>query len=283
MNKFIYAVAALCFSATSANAIVIDSTTTDGNLLVNEILGSGITIDTSTITYLGADDQSGIFSDGLSSGIGIDSGIIMSTGSAYNAVGPNTADNSSVDTPSAGDAQLSLLSDYPTYDAAVLEFDFTSTGGDIYFNFVFASEEYNEWVDSPYNDVFAFWVDGVNIALAPDSQEVAINTVNCGDNYVGFGPNCEYYNNNDLQDGGPYYNFGYDGFTDMFTAALLDLAEGTHSMKFAIADASDSLWDSAVFIQAKTFSDEVTVPEPASILLLSLGLLGLGISRKRAS
>lgn len=63
----------------------------------------------------------------------------------------------------------------------MLEFDFTTTGGNLFFSFVFASEEYNEYVNSSFNDVFGFFVNGVNIALVPGtSTPVAINSVNCG-------------------------------------------------------------------------------------------------------
>ncbi len=71
---------------------------------------------------------------------------------------------------------------HATNDAAVLEFDFVPTQGTASFRYVFASDEYLEFVDQ-FNDVFAFYVDGVNIALIPGTNTpVAINTVNPGDN-----------------------------------------------------------------------------------------------------
>lgn len=266
----------------SASALVIDSTTTDGTALAGALLGSGITV--SNVNYVGAADQSGFFSDG-SSVLGIDTGLILTSGSALNAPGPNTEDGSGTAVGGAGDSDLDDLIPQGTQDAAVLTFDFESNSGDLFFNYVFASEEYNEYVNSGFNDVFAFFVDGTNIATAPDGQAVSINNVNCGNPYSGTGPNCSSYNNNDLSNGGPSFNIAYDGFTDVFTASILGLSAGMHSMKIAIADAGDGVLDSAVFLQGGSFSDTPTdvipVPEPGSVALLLMGLGGVVASRRR--
>ena len=54
-------------------------------------------------------------------------------------------------------------------------------------------------------------------------------------------------------------------------------------MKLVIADGDDSFLDAAVFIQAGSFSGEPTQPvsEPATIFLLSSGLVGLAAFRRR--
>ena len=264
-----------------ASALVIDSTSTDGETLANIILGSGITA--SNFSYIGAGGQSGAFSDG--SVIGIEQGLIMTSGLASNAIGPNSDDGSSTGTGTGGNANLDALIPQTTNDQATLTFDFESDTGDLFFDFVFASEEYNEFVDSGFNDVFAFFVDGVNIAIAPDGNPVSINNVNCGNPFSGAGPNCAFYNNNDLQDGGPFFDIAYDGFTDVFTAQILGLTAGSHMMEIAIADAGDDSLDSAVFIAGGSFSSTTpssTVPEPGSLALLVAGLIGIGgIHRKR--
>ena len=78
--------------ALPANALAISVTpTNDAGTLANTILGSGITA--SNLVYTGATAASGTFSGGAASGIGIDSGIILTTGAATDAEGPNTSDS----------------------------------------------------------------------------------------------------------------------------------------------------------------------------------------------
>jgi len=284
MKKLITVIATVVFlnMAASAQAMTISAYGGDPNHLVNAILGSGISY--SNATYTGADVASGYFSGGTAAGIGIESGIVLTSGLASNLHGTtNTSDSITGDNGLDGDATLgALVPGYTTYDATVLEFDFTSTGGDVYFNYVFGSDEYNEWVGSAYNDVFGFFLDGTaitdNLALIPGTTTpVSINNVNNG-SYAG------YYNDNDFHDvaGANFpYPFEYDGFTDVLTAQFKGLSAGNHTIKLAIADAGDRFLDAGVFIQAGSFSDtDPTIPEPSTLLLLSTGILG-GLVRRR--
>jgi hypothetical protein len=259
------------------------TTTTDPNFLVNNILGSGITV--SNLTYNGAALASGTFTDGLSSGIGIDKGIILTSGNATLAPGPNNLDSAGSNNGLLGDTNLNSLNPgFSTQDASVLTFDFTSDTGDLFLNYVFASEEYNEFSNGRFNDVFGLFVDGENIALVPGTTTpVSINNVNGGNPLGTNAQNPLFYNNNDLSDGKPFFNIQYDGFTNVFTAQAKGLAAGRHKIKLAIADVGDSVYDSAVFIQAGTFSSTPTsVPEPASILgLLAFSAFGATSVLKR--
>jgi hypothetical protein len=261
--------ASLILAAGTASAMTIVPTN-DGNALVNNILGPGINIIPGSISYTGAPAASGIFTDGLSVGLGIDRGIILTTGSAVNAIGPNDTTAKETVNGLAGDADLNgLTPGLVTNDATSLTFDFESEGGDLFFNYVFASEEYNEFVGSQFNDVFGFFLDGQNIALLPDgTTPVAINTVNSSTN-AGF-----FVNNSP-----PIFNIQYDGLTTVLTAKFLGLSAGQHTLKLAIGDATDFKLDSAVFIQAGTLSSSIPtdIPEPA----LGLGFLLVGIGGLR--
>jgi len=265
--------------ASTAHAIVI-TPESNGTALANAIVGTGVTI--SNVSYVGAAAASGTFTDGLSSGIGIDSGLILSTGTAAGASGPNnnvpdssgTAGDESTDNGLPGFTPLDALAGVATYDATVLSFDFEfdgGLGGDLFFNMVFGSEEYNEYVFSGVNDTFAFFLDGTNIALLPDSTPISIDTVNLSANTSLF---------NDNNDGSS--NIEFDGFTNVLQISALGLSAGAHTMQFAIADGGDSILDSWVMIQGSSFSNEPTnVPEPGTLALLGLGMAGLLIRRKQ--
>lgn len=264
--------------ASSAQALTTTAMTNEQDL-AQAIVGGGVSI--SNVSYTGSTLASGTFSGGMAAGIGIESGIVLTSGSVANINGTsNTSDAKTTANNLAGNAQLnSLIPGYTTYDATVLSFDFTSIGDSAYFNYVFGSEEYNEYVGSNFNDVFGFFIDGVNVATIPGtSTAVSINNVNNGTNSA-------YYNDNDPSNGTPTpYAFEYDGFTDVFTASILGLTAGqTYTLTLAIADAGDVILDSGVFIQGGSFSNVPVdpVPEPSTILLLGTGLTGLAFWRRR--
>ncbi|MFW6169659.1 MAG: choice-of-anchor L domain-containing protein, partial [Planctomycetota bacterium] len=230
----------------------VTETTTDANALRDEILGDAFE-PVGDATYVGGAISSGFFAGGSHS-IGIPEGIVLTTGDAWSVEGPNTDDSSSGTASEAGDPDLDdEFSPLVTEDSSVLEFDFeVEEPGDLFFEFVFSSEEYNEYVEDIYNDVFGFFVDGENIGFVPGTNDpVTINTVNGGNPFGSGATNPQAYNNNDLDDGGEYLDvFGHDGFTDVFVASMEDLEVGTHTMKLAIADVGDQALDSAVFIRA---------------------------------
>lgn len=278
MKKILCTAALGVLFASTGHAMTITPYDNATNL-AQSLVGSGITI--SNVTYTGATAASGYFSGGTAAGLQINSGIVLTSGYAANLNGTtNTDDFITGSNGLPGDADLAtLIPGYTTYDATVLAFDFVSSGDAAYFNYVFGSDEYNEYVNSSFNDVFGFFFEGANVALIPGTTTaVAINNVNAG-------LNSTYYNNNDPSNGIPTpYPFEYDGFTDAFTASITGLTAGeTYHIKLAIADAGDYVLDSGVFLQAGSFSDTPNpVPEPATMLLFGTGLAGLAaVGRRR--
>ena len=268
---------ALAAAALPSYGLIV-TPTGDASLLANSLLGAGVTlVGTPTLTGGNLDNSNSsaaIFSGGLSTGIGIDDGILLTSGYANLVTSSNDSSGHTGSFGGLGDAQLTDLAGVATNDATVLSFDFTTTTGDLFFQFAFASEEYNEYANSSFADTFGFFVDGINIAVLPGTSiPISINTVN-GGNPLGTDPkNPGYFHNND--DG--HLNFSYDGFTDVFTVSALGLSAGTHTIKLAIADGSDFNLDSGVFIKAGSFVTEpppVGVPDTSSSMLL----LGLGIA-----
>ena len=225
--------------------------------LLQCLLGPDVTVTNAVL--IAAAPAAGTFVGALDV-IGFDQGIILSSGDIGTLAGPNTGDATSTDNLAPGDADLeSLIPGYTTYDAAILEFDFEcTTAQNVVFQYAFGSEEYNEWVNTPYNDVFGFFLNGTNIALAPigcsnAGSPVSINNVNCGNPYVGMGPNCDCFRNNDLDDGGGSINTELDGLTQVFYATGT-IQSGTNHIKIAIADAGDQVLDSDVMIRCQSFT-----------------------------
>ncbi len=233
--------------------------------IVKALTGAGITI--SNVKVTGAPKAIGTFTGGTADGFGIDTGVIMSSGDIKTAAGPNTSEGTSGAMGTSGDPDLdALIKPLLTRDAVILEFDAVTVGSSFSIKYIFASEEYKEYVGSQFNDVFAFFVDGQNIALVPGSTDpVAVNTVN----HV---KNSGLYRDNPA--GSNNYGTSFDGFTTELTAVALVSAGSSHHIKLAIADASDSILDSAVFLAQGGISGSdvaaAVIPDIPEILMWNL-------------
>ena len=222
------------------------------------LMGPDVTVSDPVLT--GAPNAIGLFSGGVAV-FGIGQGVVFGTGSVTSIVGPNMFDDTSTDNGLPGDSDLdALIPGYTTFDATILEFDFECDNPTaVSFQYVFASEEYNEWVDSPFNDVFGFFLNGVNIAATPaicssSGIPVAINNVNCSNPYAPPGGlNCDCYRNNALPDGGGTLDTEMDGLTQVFYASGV-IQPGLNHMKIAIADAGDHVLDSNVMLHCQSFT-----------------------------
>ncbi len=225
------------------------------NDLIQSLVGDGITI--SNITTNGG--SYGEFSNGDGS-IGISDGLIMTSGDIQTALGPNNIGSATSFAGTPGDADLEAQIGSTTFDATVIEFDLTPNADIISFNYVFASEEYPEFVCSSFNDAFAFFVSGPgiagmkNIALLPGTGvPVTINNVNSGNpNDPGCIPqNFKKFVANYSSGGGANFDpdIQYDGYTVPLTAEIAVTPCQTYHFKLVIADVGDSNYDSGVFIE----------------------------------
>lgn len=223
----------------------------------------------------------------ISSNLGLDSGIVLTSGRALTlggAYGVNgTPGNAASNTNNAaGDPDLTTLinlntgGSIPTRDACILEFDFIPAGDTVKFDYVFGSDEYTTY-NCSINDVFGFFISGPgivgsrNIALVPGTTNVmvGISTVNngvgaapgnpCFQNTFGNGPYTSLYVDNSTST-----SLVYNGLTQTFQAISGVIPCDTFHLKLAIADASDYILDSGVFLKAGSLNSTGIVLTPES-------------------
>jgi len=230
--------------------------------LVEELLGDGFVYDDNVwgATLIGTGIANGFF-DGTNCNIGMQSGIIFSSGASEGAESPFSLNSTSPSSGSNGggsDADLTaIINGTGTNDASGIIFNFRPESDTVKFQYVFGSEEYPEYNNGPFNDVFAFFLSGPNpsggnynkenIALIPGtSTAITIETVNSD-------VNSEYYIDNQGGFGAPL-SVEYDGFTTVLTAWALVTPCEDYEIKIAIADAQDKAWDSGVFLKSNSFT-----------------------------
>ncbi len=225
-------------------------------------------------------DQLGNFKTNFNpTNLGLSKGVLLTTGRNEYALSPNNEPSPySLHSASTilGESDLALLSGQIMNKCAVLEFDFVATGLVLNFDFVFASEEYPDYVPNGgggVNDSFGFFLSGPgitgtysspfpgmnskNIALVPNTNiPISISTVNNGYNNNGTCTNCAYYINNsnigmnpNFSSATSLYTVEYDGFTTPLTAKADLQCGGLYHIKLAVGNATDENWDSAVFLK----------------------------------
>ena len=259
----------------------LDSTDLAETLVAINGNGEDVDIVDGSVAYTGDDRAGGVFNGGADI-IGFEDGILLSSGQAADVVGPNESPATSTNLGEPGDEDLTDLVGDDTNDATILEFDFEvpESAQQVFFTYVFGSDEYNQWVGSEFNDVFAFWVNDENCAVVADPEDpgetlpVSINTINHGWEARGFDPvNPDLYINNDphngdgvIQDPLDVDDAPFDTEMDGFTVPLVceaDVdADETNTMRMGIADTSDALLDSWVLIEAGSLT--ITPPEPVA-------------------
>lgn len=244
--------AAVASPAVIAGLTTQDLNTTTPDQLASALAGPGVTI--SNVQITGALVSAGVFAGGndIAGGtdkIGISDGVVLSSGNVASVVGPNLLGNTTTILQLPGDPDLDALVGTATIDATVLEFDFVPSADKVFLQYIFASEEYNEFVNSQFNDVFAFFINGVNCATIGDPRvPVSINNINNGNPFGGGGPNAALYQNNDIASGAPI-NTEMDGLTVALTCEAAVTPNASNHMKLAIADTTDGGLDANVFVK----------------------------------
>ncbi|MFK7757580.1 MAG: choice-of-anchor L domain-containing protein [Flavobacteriales bacterium] len=249
---------AILYTALGVAQLTLDQSITPEQA-AQQLVGNGVSIENVNVT---AADSSWAYYYNFNTELNATEGLLLTTGKASNAIVVNGENGTGLpiivnqteclncaefDNGFQGSDLLNTVNDRTTFDATAFEFDILVQGDSLTFDFTFASEEYEEWVGSSFNDVFGFFITGpggfndVNIALVPGTSEpVAINSVN---NIF----NAEYYYDNRNPLG---QNIQYDGFTLGLQAEVGNLIPcETYTIKLIIADGTDRLYDSAVFVE----------------------------------
>lgn len=162
----------------------------------------------------------------------------LSTGDIANVVG-SPSDFASTGVGGPGDSDLSAMFGYETFDAAAYRVTLIPTGSTLHIRYVFASEEYPEFVGSTFNDTMAVFVNGQNCATVPGTaMPVSINTINASSS-------SQYFVDNES---GAGYPTSMDGMTVPLECTVAVQVGQPVTVKFVVADASDQWLDSAVAI-----------------------------------
>ncbi len=240
---------------------------------VAALVGEGIIVE--NITFTGSSVQLGEMTGGEGTIFEINEGIILSSADVFN-IDPILGGFGDVPFGEgvSGDADLlTIANSVPPLigqnftvgsvnDISVLEFDFVPSGDSLNFSYIFGSNEYLTFVNTTYNDVFAFFLSGpglvgpydapagfpdgaVNIAFVPESDPVLPITISSVNNVL----NDEYYIDNpsgtDIQQ---------NGFTVKLTAEAQVICGETYHIKLAIGDGTDTALESIVVLESGSFA-----------------------------
>jgi len=255
--------------ATDSTIIQITPASDIETLVFEEFIKKGNCVQIENIQTIGNIKSIGSFNNGKDE-IGINNGIVFSTGNLEDIPGPNLS--TGISGGRYGQSEVPYLGKVVQgvsfFDVAGIEFDFTPTSDFVSFSYVFASEEYCEYVNSEFNDAFGFFVSGpgiegngfnesINVAKIEQKDDaVTINNVNHLKNEAFFVNNLGRIDAN--QCGIPYAprnisSIEFDGYTTKLQAFFSVIPCETYHIRLVVGDVGDDILDSAVFLEGKSF------------------------------
>ncbi len=237
-----------------------------------------------SVSITGNPEAFGIFTNDP---FGLKSGVVLSTGRVTAIPGPNRKDNDfmggsdlTTDFPPSGEqGDLTQLN---------LSFFADSTAEKLFFEYVFASEEFLEYGGSTYNDDFELLLNGTNLAKLSDGKATTINNLVPNTNNRST-DHPDYINNPSLR-GIAANIIKLDGFTKVLGFEGLLNKNQTNVLSIRIKDVGDGKLDSAVFIKGDSLGtvkpgsvQPEPVPEPMTVGGLMAGGAMLAAGRKLRS
>ncbi|WP_343664921.1 choice-of-anchor L domain-containing protein [Chryseobacterium mucoviscidosis] len=194
-------------------------------------------------------------------------GVVLVTGKARragNVLETGLGDTVPGSTVSDPDLVTAINPLAPLKDAVFIEFDFVPNNTQVKFNYIFASEEYtSDFPCGVYSDGFALLLKKVgdptytNMAILPGTAgPVSVTNIVPSGNGFSCGPINEAYfggmNTANIET-------NFNGRTIPLTATATVIPGQTYHFKMVLADASDSGFDSAVFLQGGSFDIGMTI------------------------
>lgn len=191
-------------------------------------------------------------------------GVLLTTGRAQSAIGPNTSIISEGPANWAGDPDLedALNIGQSSINATVLEFDFIPLSNKISFDYIFASEQYltnGTASQCNYTDGFVFLLKKANttdtytnLAVVPGTTTpVRVNTVR-GPGTICPPANEQYFD----AFNGTNHPTNYNGQTKILTAKSTVVPGTLYHIKLVVADQGNNFYDSAIFLGGGSFKVE---------------------------
>ena len=229
--------------------------------MAETIFGDGVEV--TDASYTGDWRSSAIYSGGDSLAPGAtpsDSGLILSTGRAdryTNSSGdPNRSGSQSSNTKGENNnSDFNAAAGTRTYDASYLDVTFVPDGDHITMQFVFASEEYPEYINSIYQDFVGVWVNGEFVDVEFGNGDADPGNINSGTNENLF-----------LDNTGDAYNTEMDGLTVTMTLTIPVNAGEENDLRIGIADVSDSSYDSNLLIAADSVQSSLVAMTDSTYL-----------------
>lgn len=200
-------------------------------------------------------------------------GVLLSTGTSRNSVGPFNKSNGGNSSPLwAGDTDLNqALGITTSINATVLEFDFTPLTNFISFNYIFASDEYQSYYPCEYSDGFAFLIKEAgstdpykNLAVLPNTNFPVSSTtvhpkIDPAEGRKGCPPENDKYFNGYNSTNPISSPVNYAAQTVVMKSESDVIAGKTYHIKLVIADDRNIYYDSAIFLEAGSFTSKINL------------------------
>ncbi len=260
---------ALVSISASAQYIRVNDTYTPQQLVENVLVNNSCVaisnISVSGGNFAGGEQSYGYF-DGSGTTFALQNGVILSTGRAVKAVGPNTSlldDGNNMNWGGDNDLQRALDINNST-NATVLEFDFIPLTNNISFKYLLSSEEYHDNAPCNYSDGFAFLLREAdnptapynNLAVIPGTDiPVKVTSVRP---LIPGGSGCPARNEQYFDAfNGSEHPTNFNGQTKVMTAASQVVPGLKYHIKLVIADEGNYRYDSAIFLGGGSFESEI--------------------------